>query len=83
MLCNSSTTTLTFVELFQTLELRSEAAFGSGVDDKDDLALQVGEWVRLAALVVRLKIVEAGGGCHSGVIGMSLAWKEQRESQSD
>lgn len=33
------------VELLETGELRSEAAFGSRVDDEDDLALEIGERV--------------------------------------
>jgi hypothetical protein len=37
------------VELLETLELRGEAAFGGGVDDENDLALELfeGVWVAL------------------------------------
>lgn len=48
----------TFVELFEALKLRSKAALGGGVDDQYDLALEVGERVRLALLVDRLEVVE-------------------------
>lgn len=55
----------TFVELLESLELRSEATLGSGVDDEHDLALEVGQRVGLALLVNGLEIVECGGGRHA------------------
>ena len=40
----------TFVELLETFELRSETALAGGVDDEDDLALELGKIVNLAPL---------------------------------
>lgn len=57
----------TFVELLQAFKLRSETAFGGGVDNQDNLALEVGQRVRLALLVVGLEVVERSRGCHGSV----------------
>lgn len=39
-----------FVEGFEALELRGEAALGGGVDDEDDFVFEGGEGVGLALL---------------------------------
>lgn len=41
---------LTFVQLLETFELRSEATLGGSVDNKNDLAFELTEVVRLASL---------------------------------
>lgn len=49
---------LTFVESLQVVELGSEAALAGGVDDEDDLALEVGERVDGALVVLGLEVEE-------------------------
>jgi hypothetical protein len=40
----------TLVELLKTFELRGEATLAGGVDDKDDLALELGKIIDVALL---------------------------------
>lgn len=62
---------LTFVQLLQPLELRREAARAGGVDDEDDLALEVAERVLGALLVLGLEVPEdLGSGGHGGGTGV-------------
>ena len=55
---------LTLVKSLKIIELRSEAALGGGVDDEDDLALQVGERERRSLVIFGLEVVEGGCGRH-------------------
>lgn len=48
----------TFVEGLEVVELRGEAALAGGVDDEDDLALEVGERVGRSLVVLGLEVVE-------------------------
>jgi hypothetical protein len=54
----------TLVESLEIIELRSEAALAGGVDDKDDLALQVGEREGRSLVIFGLEVVEGGCGRH-------------------
>ena len=54
----------TLVESLEVVELRGEAALAGGVDDEDDLALQVGEVVGGALVIFGLEVVEGGCGRH-------------------
>ena len=54
----------TLVESLEVVELRSEAALGGGVDDEDDLALQVGEREGRSLVIFGLEVVEACCGRH-------------------
>ena len=54
----------TLVESLKIIELRSEAALGGGVDDEDDLALQVGEGEGRSLVIFGLEVVEGGCGRH-------------------
>ena len=57
----------TFVELFKALKLWREAAFAGRIDDEDDFALEIGQRVVVALLVLGLEVVECGGGGHACV----------------
>jgi hypothetical protein len=46
----------TLVELLKTFELRGEAALAGGVDDKDDLALELGQIIDVALLCAQLSV---------------------------
>jgi hypothetical protein len=54
----------TLVESLKIIELRSEAALAGGVDDEDDLALQVGEREGRSLVIFGLEVVEGGCGRH-------------------
>lgn len=54
----------TLVESLKIIELRSEAALGGGVDDEDDLALQVGEREGRSLVIFGLEVVKGGCGRH-------------------
>lgn len=54
----------TLVESLEVVELRGEAALAGGVDDEDDLALQVGEVVGGTLVIFGLEVVEGGCGRH-------------------
>ena len=54
----------TFVESLKIIKLRSEAALAGGVDDEDDLALQVGEREGRSLVIFGLEVVEGGCGRH-------------------
>ena len=54
----------TLVESLEIIKLRSEAALGGGVDDEDDLALQVGEGEGRSLVIFGLEVVEGGCGRH-------------------
>jgi hypothetical protein len=47
--------------------LRSESTLGGGIDDKNDLALEVGERESLALFVDGLEVVEGSSGSHVDV----------------
>jgi len=44
----------TLVELLKTFELRGEATLAGSVDDKDDLALELGQIINIALLCALL-----------------------------
>lgn len=48
----------TFVESLEVVELGSEATLASGVDDEDDLALEVGQRVGRTLVVLGLEVEE-------------------------
>lgn len=62
----------TFVQLLETFELWSETTLGSGVDNEHDLALEVGQRVLIALLVLGLEVVESGSGRHACEPGLWL-----------
>lgn len=62
----------TFVQLLKTFELWSETTLGGSVDDEHDLALEVGQRILVALLVLWLEVVESGGGCHACGPGLGL-----------
>jgi len=49
----------TLVELLEAFELRGETALAGGVDDEDDLALELGQVVDVALLCASLSVVVA------------------------
>lgn len=50
----------TFVELLKTFELRSETALAGGVDDEDDLALELGQIINVALLCALRSVSRQG-----------------------
>lgn len=61
----------TFVQLLKSFELGCEAAFAGGIYDEDDFALEVGEGVLFALLVLGLEVIERCCGSH-GCVGMEI-----------
>jgi hypothetical protein len=59
------------VELLETLELRGEAAFGGGVDDENDLALELVEGVWVALL------------CGNNRISLRVTWNQSTRGERE
>jgi len=66
----------TFVESLKVVELGCEAALAGGVDDEDDLALELGEREGRSLVVLGLEVEEAGGGRHGSCCGGGESWLE-------
>lgn len=67
----------TFVKSLEVIELGSEATLAGGVDDEDDLALEVGQRVGCTLVVLGLEVVEGGCGRHvAGCGGGDYCWAE-------
>jgi hypothetical protein len=66
----------TLVKSLEIIELRSEAALAGGVDDEDDLALQVGEREGRSLVIFGLEVVEGGCGRHGACCCCCCCGKE-------
>lgn len=69
----------TFVQLLETFELWSETTLGGSVDNEHDLALEVGQRVLVALLVLWLEVVESGSGRHACEPGLWLVEVQSRD----
>ena len=54
----------TLVEFLEAFELRSEAALAGGVDDKDDLALELGQVIDVALLCASKSATRPSSYCY-------------------